>query len=421
MPAVPVDSTISARWILPMSEPHTVLENHTVVIRDGRIVDLVPSEVAPLRYAAHEHVDRSAQLLMPGLVNAYAPLGRDRLAGREWPHDAALLRIAAMLKAGTTTFCSVGPTPARAIRAAIEQGMRAMIGLPVVDAPQGAARSDESLTRALALRDEYRGHPAIATAFAPQSVNELSDATFVSIATLADELDAGIICMLHASAEDVARCVEAHGMRPIERLSTLGLLTPALTAVSMVHVSDGDIDLACRGGIALTLCPAADVLSGNPPAPVASWVGTGLRLGLGSGAHGVTSLDLWSALRLLTVLAAQPTARGAALGAWEVLATATRGGAAVLGWDSDIGSLAAGKWADICCIDLAGPAWGAAALASGISVPSRLVHNGGRDLVSDVWVAGRQLVDAGTLTRLDWPALSARTNLRPVGPSEGEP
>ena len=70
---------------------------------------------------------------------------------------------------------------------------------------------------------------------------------------------------------------------------------------------------------------------------------------------------------------------------------------------ADIGTLEPGKWADLCCLDLGGPA------TQPLSDPvTQLVFCGGRDMVSDVWVAGRQLLAEGELTRLDWAAAAAR-------------
>jgi 5-methylthioadenosine/S-adenosylhomocysteine deaminase len=63
-----------------------------------------------------------------------------------------------------------------------------------------------------------------------------------------------------------------------------------------------------------------------------------------------------------------------------------------------------GKWADLCCIDLSGPGTQPAT-----NPVERLVFGGGRDLISDVWVAGRQLVSGGELTRLNWPEVAARS------------
>jgi 5-methylthioadenosine/S-adenosylhomocysteine deaminase len=111
-------------------------------------------------------------------------------------------------------------------------------------------------------------------------------------------------------------------------------------------------------------------------------------------------------MRLLALITSrmQPSG-GPDFSAWDALATATRGGAAVLGLDGDVGTLEAGKWADLCCVDLGGPA------TQPLTEPvTQLVFGGGRDIVSDVWVAGRQLLSAGELTRLDWPGVAARAN-----------
>jgi 5-methylthioadenosine/S-adenosylhomocysteine deaminase len=90
--------------------------------------------------------------------------------------------------------------------------------------------------------------------------------------------------------------------------------------------------------------------------------------------------------------------------AWDALHAATRGGAAVLGIEGEVGSLEAGKWADLCCVDLSGP--GTQPLNDPLA---QLVFGGGRDMVSDVWVAGRQLLSGRELTRLEWPQVAARS------------
>jgi 5-methylthioadenosine/S-adenosylhomocysteine deaminase len=89
---------------------------------------------------------------------------------------------------------------------------------------------------------------------------------------------------------------------------------------------------------------------------------------------------------------------------WDTLHAVTRGGAAVLGLESEVGTLESGKWADLCCVDLSGPGTQPAA-----DPLARLVFGGGRDIVSDVWVAGRQLLSGGEFTRLDWPEVAARS------------
>jgi 5-methylthioadenosine/S-adenosylhomocysteine deaminase len=420
-----------------MTSPAEVLENHTLVVRDGRILDVLPTALAADRYAATIEVDRSEHLLLPGLVNAHAQIAPlpGHTAHPERLHDGALLRIAEMLRSGTTCFCGLGYFPEESARTAAEQGLRALIGIPIAETASAWAKSPgDYLTRALNFRDEYRGHPSIATAFAPDMPVAISDGTFGRIATLADELDSGVLMVLHESRAAVKESVIRYGKRPIERMDSLGLLTPALTAAHMVHVTAADIVLAQRSGIAVTLCPEANFLAGEGPPPVASWASSGLRLSLGSGAATdlgrdaaaglggdvVTGLDLWAALRLLTLLSHAPGASSArdpasaALQAWDALAVVTRVGAAALGLDAEIGTLEKGKWADLCCVDLRSPAMQCASLLQPHDPAAQLVWGGGRDIVSDVWVSGRHLLNDGAFTRLDWPTVAARANDRPV-------
>ena len=394
-----------------------ILEHHTLVMRDGRILDVLPNAAAAERYAPRALFDRPAHVLMPGMVNARTRIGPlARAAGApQFPPEGGLLCIAKLLKAGVTCFCDIGYFPRQAAQTAAAQGMRAFVGLPVAEHPSPWAQSaGEYLTRALSLRDEYKGHPCITTGFAPLGSASMSDSTYMRIGTLADELDAGILISLHASQSDIDDSLAHYGLRPLARLHGLGLLTPLLTAAHMTHADAADIALAQRGGIGVTLCLESDLTRGNGLAPIAALAqagpraaalrGAAIRLSVGSnGGAGGNDQDLWTEMKLLTLHARSPGAAEPSLSAWDALAAATRGGAAVLGLEAEIGTLEAGKWADVCCMDLGGP--GAQPLCDPVR---RLVFAGGRDMVSDVWVAGRQLLSKGQFTRLDWPSLAAR-------------
>jgi 5-methylthioadenosine/S-adenosylhomocysteine deaminase len=250
------------------------------------------------------------------------------------------------------------------------------------------------LTRSLSLRDKYKGEPLVSTAFAPRAPNSLSDETFTRLGLLADELDAGILLDVHQSMQEIAECIETHGMRPMERLWHLGLLTPALNAVHMVHATSADLKLAQRTGISVTLCPQWALQFTNGLPQIAAFTAAGVRLGLGSGGAACLAQDVWGEMKMTALLT----------DAWNGLQAATRGGAEVLGLESEVGTLEAGKWADLCCVDLSSAGF------SPLRDPlAQLVFGGGRDIVSDVWVAGRQLLSGGELTRLDWPEAAARS------------
>jgi 5-methylthioadenosine/S-adenosylhomocysteine deaminase len=419
MPAVLADLSIDARWIVPMTTRGRVLENHTLVVRDGRILDLLPSADAAERYAATVVMERPAHLVMPGMINTHtraamslfrgldspvAPL-EQRFVGPEFVRDGVLAAIAEMVSSGITCFGDRYYHPDEIARTAVDQGMRAVIGLPVAETPSTWAKtSAEYFTEGLRVRDEYAGHPLISTVFAPHAPDRVSNAVFARVATLADELDAGIVIDLHESADQIARSVSQHGMRPIERLWELGLLTPALNAVHMAHAAEEDIDLARRTGIAVSLSSQSSLRNECRLPPAASFAASGIRMGLGTG--GACRQDIWGEMRLLALMTASHRTSGdSGHTAWDALAAATRGGAAVLGLDSDVGTLEPGKWADLCCVDVGGPA-----MQPLIDPVTQLVCCGGRDLVTDVWIAGRQLLSARELTRLDWPDVSARAN-----------
>ena len=419
MPAVLADLSIEARWIVPMTTRGRVLENHALVVRDGRILDLLPSTDAAERYAATVAVQRPAHLLMPGMINTHthaamslfrglespaAPL-EQRFLGPEFVRDGVLAAIAEMLSSGITCFADRYYYPDQCARAAAEQGVRASIGLPVAETASPWAKSpSEYLTEGLRVRDDYAGHPLISSVFAPHAPARLSNATFARVATLADELDAGIVIDLHGSADEIAQSLAVHGVRPIERLWQLGLLTPALNAVHMTHATAADIGLARRSGLGLSLCPEASLESEHQLPPLASLAASGIPLGLGTGGAG--RQDVWGEMRLLALMTSRPQASdGSDYSAWDALAAATCGGAAVLGLEGDVGTLASGKWADLCCVDLAGPS------TQPLTDPvTQLVFCGGPGIVSDVWVAGRQLLSDGELIRLDWPGVAARAN-----------
>ena len=417
MPAIPSDVNIKARWLAPMRVDGELLEHHTLVIRDGRVIDVLPDADAAQRYAPTAELDRPTHLVLPGLVNArtrIAPLPATSPTAGFWA-DGALLCIANMLEAGITCFCEVGYFPREVAGVALAQGVRAVIGLPVAEHSSSWAHSPrEYLTRAIELRDEYKGHPLISTRFAPLVTGSLGDETLGRLGTLAAELDAGILASLHASADEVADSIRRLGKRPLQRFHELGLLTPALTASHMVELDATDVDLVRRSGVAITLCLASTLMRGHGMPASAALGGPGSRtdggteaarprLSLGSdGEHCGPGQDLWSEVRLMALHSSPQDP-------WGVLGAATRGGAEALGLEAEIGTLEAGKWADVCCLDLGGPA------VQPLDDPMRqLAFAGGRDLVSDVWVAGRHLLVEGRLTRLDWPELASRLGRPPA-------
>jgi 5-methylthioadenosine/S-adenosylhomocysteine deaminase len=178
--------------------------------------------------------------------------------------------------------------------------------------------------------------------------------------------------------------------------------------VHMVHLSEDDLDLASRAGISVIHCPQSNLKLGNGVCPIRSLRARGINIALGTdGAASNNDLSLLDEMRtgslLETGVITWQMDGSIPMTAHDWLRAATLGGAQALGMSDAIGSLVPGKWADLCCIDLARPH------SQPVYDPVvAIVHSVSRDQVSDVWVAGRQLVADGRLTQLDLEGLMQR-------------
>ena len=175
--------------------------------------------------------------------------------------------------------------------------------------------------------------------------------------------------------------------------SRSGLSHRRCIAVHALGLEDAELELIRRAGPGIALCLAADLARGDGLPPHR---GAGRRAPRGPAPQprdegaAAPAQDLWTDIKLLALHGR--IASRSRCSAHEVLEAATRGGAAALGLDTEIGTLEAGKWADLCCLDLGGPA-----MQPALEPLSQVLLAGGRDLVSDVWVAGRQLLVRGTV------------------------
>jgi 5-methylthioadenosine/S-adenosylhomocysteine deaminase len=425
-----VDTLITARWIIPIEPFGTVLERHAVAIRDGRIIALLPEKQALQRFDATERVQRDRHVLLPGFVNAHthgamtllrgaADSGRfdhwlkqqvwpleQRWLDAEYVRDGTELAIADMVTSGTTCFADMHLYPEVVAQTAADAKMRACIASPVVDfATAWAGSTDEYFDKGLRLHDEYRNDPLIATMLAPYAPWAVSDTTLSRVQRLADELELPIAMHVNESPADNPEAAE----RAIARLERLGLLSPLLTAIHLVHVDDDDLERTSRGGINVAHCPQSNLKLGNGIAPVAAFREAGLNVALGTdGAASNDDLDMLDELRTAALLAngVRPAQSDRTIGVHEWLQVATLNGARALGLGEHIGSLVPGKWADLCCIDLH------RAHTQPVHDPaSPLIYSVSRDQVSDVWVAGRALLANGVLTQLDLEGVLRRARL----------
>ncbi|GAA5525360.1 5-methylthioadenosine/S-adenosylhomocysteine deaminase [Microbulbifer aestuariivivens] len=424
-----VDTVVHARWIIPVVPAGKVYENCALAIHSGRILAILPSTEAERRYRADHVVRLEHHALIPGLINTHTHAAMTLLRGyaddrplMEWLHehiwpaeqrwvepafvaDGSRLAIAEMLRSGTTTFSDQYFFPEASAQVARETGMRAQIAFPIIDAPTPWSRDGEdALQKGLALRDDYRAHERIDVVFAPHAPYTVGDATLEKIAVYAAEAQIPVQMHLHETAGEVERAVAQHGERPTERLHRLGLLTPQTLCVHMTAVSDLDLELLKENGAHVAHCPRSNMKLASGFCPTSKLLDNGINVALGTdGAASNNGLDMFTEANTAALLAKAVSGRADALPAQQALAMATIHGARALGIEDRTGSLEPGKQADLTALNLA------RLEQQPLHDPiSQLVYTGGGHLVTDTWVAGRQLLANGQLTTINEAELLQR-------------
>jgi len=423
-----VDLIIEAGWVIPI-EPHGVAwPDHAVAVTADRIVAVGPRAEITARYQAREHLRRPDAILLPGLINAHTHNPMSLLRGvaddlplhewltrHIWPIEGAVigpefvadgiaLAVAEMIRGGTTCANENYFFPDVIAASYARLGFRATVGLPIIEFPTAWAKSaDEYFDRALEVHDQYRDHALIRTAFAPHAPYTVSDASFSRIRVLADQLDLPVHCHVHETAQEISDSVKQHGVRPIARLEGLGLINRQLIAVHMTQLTPHEIALCAEHGVSVAHCPESNLklASGFCPAEALRRAGVNLALGT-DGCASNNDLDMLGELRTAALLAKGVAQDAAALAAPDALRMATLGAAQALGREQAIGSIEAGKQADLICVRLdrleAQPCF---------EPISQLVYATGRHQVQDVWIAGRRKLADGALVDIDEAALIA--------------
>ena len=422
------DLLIEAGHVVPV-EPHgVVLEDHAVAVQGGRIVAILPTAQARLRFDATETVSRPEAALIPGLVNAHTHNPMTLLRGiaddlplkvwlqeHIWPIEGAVigpefvadgitLAIAEMLRGGTTCCNENYFFPDVQAATFKRHGFRARVGLPVIDFPTAWAKSDdEYFDRAGEVHDQWRDDSLIATAFAPHAPYTVSDENFSRIRMLADQLDLPVHLHLHETAQEVEQSQQKHGQRPIARMDRLGLINDRLIAVHMTQLTEAEIHLCAERGVSVVHCPESNLKLASGFCPACALQKAGVNLAIGTdGVASNNDLDMFGETRTAALLAKAVANDAAGFDAFSALRAATLGGAKAMGFDHLVGSIEPGKQADLVCVDLS-----ALETQPLHHVVSQLIYATGRQQVSDVWIAGKQKLSRRELIGMDVPAILA--------------
>lgn len=417
-----IDTLLHAKWIVPVDDKHRYLEQHSIAIHDDKIIDILPTSQAKKKYQANTNRSYEQHALIPGLINSHTHAAMnlfrgladdlnlmDWLENHIWPaeakyvneafvHTGTELAIAEMIRSGTTCFNDMYFFPDVTARVAAEKGMRASIGLILIDFPTvWANNSEEYIDKGLTVFDHYKGHDLIKTAFAPHAPYTVSDEPLKQIKTLADELELNIHMHVHETEPEVNDAIKNYGHRPLARLHSLGLLTPSLQAVHMTQLQNEEIDLLASSGSHIIHCPESNMKLASGICPVHQLLNAGVNVALGTDSSSSNNnLDMFGEMQSAALLAKISTMDATALPADQVLQMATINGARALGLEEITGSLEVGKFADIVAVN-----FDTIETIPVYDPVSHLVYCSSRDHVTDVWIAGKQRLTDKVLNSID--------------------
>ncbi len=427
-----LDTLIYAGWIIPVEPENVVYEQHAIAIQNGKIVAVLPSSEAVRQFSARITHRLTTHLLIPGLINTHTHAAMNLLRGfaddmplnewlkehiwpveqahvdREFVADGTRLALAEMLRGGITCFNDMYFFPDVVGEIADQVGIRATLGLILIDLPTIWAKdAEEYLNKGKEVHKTFQNHPLIQTALAPHALYSVSDASLKPAQAMAEEFELPIHIHLHETAGEVEEAVEKQGERPLTRLERLGLLSPRLMGVHMTQINNEEINLLANHGVNVIHCPESNLKLASGWCPIPKLLKAGVNVALGTdGAASNDDLDILGEMRTAALLAKGFSKDASSVPAATALRMATLNGAKALGIDHLTGSFVPGKSADIVAIDMIDIE------TQPIYNPlSQLVYAVGRDKVTDVWVAGKHLLKSRTLTSLDIHDIKAKTYL----------
>lgn len=383
------------------------IENTAIYVEDNRFVYVGPRDEAP-PFEADETLSGPNLVAMPGLVNTHTHAGMTLLRGyaddmalepwlqeKIWPFEANLtgddvfaatqLACAEMIRGGTTTFCDMYFHERHGVEAALQAGMRMCPGAVLLGFLPGAG---EKIRAAREFVRDFAHHELITPFLAPHSLYTCDAEQWKQLTQIAGEERAIITTHIAETRREVADVTERWGQSPVQTLKQIGALAGHLLAAHCVYTDELDRDIMAQSPFFVAHNPQSNLKLASGIAPVADYLKRDICVGLApDGTASNNNLDMWEEMRLAATLHKAATLDATAVSADQALRMATLEGARCLGLSEQIGSLEAGKRADLVLVDFDAPH-----LYPRHNITSLLVYSAGAGDVHSTMVNGRFLL-----------------------------
>lgn len=423
--AVTVDLLITGGTIVTMDSDRRVIEDGFLAVNGDTVVSIGPSSAMayPKGLIAKQTIDARGKLILPGLINGHTHVPMVLMRGLiddvtldDWlrkyifPAEArnvtedyvrwgTRLAMAEMIRSGTTTFADMYYFEDAVAEETKAAGLRGFLGETWIDFPAPDNKSEaEMAAYTERFIKKWQGDPLIHAAVAPHSIYTCSEKTLRDAAALARKYHAPILIHVAEMRKELMDSLANHGATPVQYLERISFLGPDVVAAHCIWVDYTDMKILADHQVGCVHNPSSNMMLASGVAPVVDERAAGMRVGLGTDgpAGSNNDLDMMEEMDLAAKL--QKTARvdPRALGAKGALEMATIEGARALHMEKEIGSLEAGKKADLVVLSLNVPN-----AVPMYDVYSQVVYALKASEVETVVVGGKILLRDGKLLTVD--------------------
>ena len=372
-----VDLIISGGTVVTMDATKRVIENGAVAVEKDTIVAVDTSGEIARRYSSKQIINAAGKVIIPGLINTHTHVPMTLFRGiaddldlQQWlikyifPAEAknvtedfvrvgTKLGLAEMIRGGTTTFCDMYYFEDAVADETNKAGVRGVLGETIIDFPVADNKTNaEAMVYAERFITKWKNNALIIPAIAPHAPYTVSTEHLQAVKKLSDKLNAPIVIHVAETQKEVDDSLAAKKQRPVEYLAGIGFLSSRVIAAHVVFATDAELDLLKKFGVGIAHNPQSNMKLASGVAPVLQMLNRDLPVGLGTdGAASNNDLDMWeetdTAAKLHKVFTKDPKV----VSAEQAFEMATIRGARALHLENMIGSVEAGKRADIVVAD----------------------------------------------------------------------
>src|SRR5689334_4767426 len=377
-----VDLIVSGGTVVTMDGARAGYEDGSLAVRGDSIVAVGPRAEIESQYRGAQVIDARGHLVLPGSINGHTHVPMTLFRGlhddvtlNDWlykyicPAEAkhvnedfvrwgTRLAAAEQIRAGVTTFADMYYFENAIAEETKAAGMPGVLGETFIDFPAPDNKSEaEMLAYTERFLKRWQGDPLIHAAPAPHSIYTCSKKTLQDAAALARKYHSPILIHVAEMKKEWEDSEKANGVSPVQYLEKIGVLGPDIVAAHCIFVDEADRKLLSERGTGCVHNPSSNMMIASGVSPVPEMRAAGVAVGLGTDgpAGSNNDLDLMEEIDLAAKLAKISKMNPLALGAKDVVAMATIDGARAIHMEREIGSIEAGKKADIILISLNEP------------------------------------------------------------------